>query len=304
MASKLARLRARLPTYWTYIRERPTWLVVLLLGRILPVRSVERKLIGGSIRAIAMPPTTRLHVSEPDKIISDLKVDGVSTRFRLAERDVEEIYAFAIATRCKTRIPPIQSFLPLEFEIANQARHHDVLAAYYFSEVERCPVIGALERDPMMLEVANAFIGGTPYHIRTRLWWSFPGKRICDEDLHATAQDRYHFDLNGFRTLKFFYYVTDVDQNTGPHTFIAGSHVHRKARHQYTFMVGHDEEDLRKIYPNQHFRTVTGPAGTGFAEDPFIFHAGRVCRDKARLLLEIEYGPRPASPSYRYGELG
>jgi hypothetical protein len=35
--------------------------------------------------------------------------------------------------------------------------------------------------------------------------------------------------------------------------------------------------------------TITGRAGTGFAEDPFIFHAGSLCRGRPRLVLELEF---------------
>ena len=140
--------------------------------------------------------------------------------------------------------------------------------------------------------------------IRTRLWWSFPARRVTDFDLHAVAQDKFHFDMNDWRTIKFFFYLTDTDDQSGAHSYISRSHVDRRLRHQFTLMVGHEEEDLRREYGADRVRTVTGHAGAGFIEDPFVFHTGRRCHTRPRLLLELEYGPREHSESYKYGVYG
>jgi hypothetical protein len=304
MASKLSRLLARLPTYWTYVREKPSWLFVLLGGRILLIRDLERRLHRAGSGPLATGPGSRLLVDGADQIVPEMERDGVSHRIALAPQDVQTIREFAEATLCTTRAKPVQSFLVRDLAAANARRPRDIIAAYYFESVRLCPTIVAIEDDPFLRDLAGAYMGAAPHHIRTRLWWSFPGNRVTDADLHAAAQNKYHFDLNGFRTVKFFFYITDVDAGAGPHAYIAGSHRHRKLKHQYTLMVGHEESELRDYYGDARFVEVTGKAGTGFVEDPFLFHVGTMCRDRPRLLLEIEFGPSTASESYRYGILG
>ncbi|WP_298692476.1 phytanoyl-CoA dioxygenase family protein [uncultured Sphingomonas sp.] len=304
MANKLQRVLARLPTYWTYMRERPSWVLVLLGGRVLFVRQVERQLRRAAPRSVPPTLSSRLHVDAPDRIVPELERDGVSPRLTLSASDVAAIRAFAEQTPCTTRAAPIRSFLAGDIDAVNAERPRDVIAAYFFDRIHECPTIAKIEADPLIRAIAEGYIGGTPHHIRTRLWWSFPGKRVAEADLHAAAQDKYHFDLNDFRTVKFFFYLTDVDRMSGPHAYIAGSHHKRKIRHQYTLMVGHDEAELRAYYGDDRFHVLTGPAGTGFAEDPFIFHVGMTCKERPRLLLEIEFGPAIASKSYRYGEIG
>jgi hypothetical protein len=140
--------------------------------------------------------------------------------------------------------------------------------------------------------------------IRTRLWWSFPAARVSDEDLHAAAQEKFHFDMNGWRTLKFFFYLTPTTERSGAHRSIIGSHRHRRLRHQFTVTLGRPTEELERLYGQDRFLTITGDAGTGFAEDPFVFHTGSLCRDQPRLILELEYAAAASSPSYRYGRMG
>ncbi|MBK1992644.1 phytanoyl-CoA dioxygenase family protein, partial [Campylobacter sp. 2018MI35] len=129
-----------------------------------------------------------------------------------------------------------------------------------------------LRDDPALRAVAIAYLGKSAVWNRTRLWWSFPAERVSDADLHAASQDKYHFDMNGWRTLKFFFYLRAVDEAAGPHRCIPGTHTSRPLRHQLTLTVGRPTDELERIYGKERFMTVLGDAGTGFAEDPFIFH--------------------------------
>jgi hypothetical protein len=265
---------------------------------------LERLLLGSRPQQLVDDVPSRLIVDDARKVIRDLEDDGASHRVWLAQADVDAIFAFANARECTTRAKPVRSFHPSAIATVNAERPRDVIAAYYFDQVRDCPEIAAIETDPLIQAIAKAYIGSTPHHIRTRMWWSFPGKRVEDADLHAAAQDKFHFDLNDFRTVKFFFYLTDVDRDAGPHAYISGSHRMRKLSHQYSYLVGHREQELRDYYGNDRFVLVTGKAGTGFVEDPFVFHVGMTCNQRPRLLLEIEFGPYLASESYRYGILG
>jgi len=301
---RLKRIGARLPTYLTYIRERPRWLLVLLLGRILLIRSLERWFSRDKFTNSDISPSDVVVAEHPDRLVKDIDETGVAKGLRLRSDIVSHILQFAVSTPCTSRIPPIVDFLPSEVDARNRLRERDIPAAYYFDRISRCDEIVKLSDDPLLRSIAGKFIGSNTHHIRTRLWWNFPSSRVTDADLHASAQEKYHFDLNDFRTIKFFFYLTDVDGGSGPHGYIKGSHKRRALKHQLSVMVGHSTEELEQYYGEDLFETVVGPAGTGFAEDPFIFHCGRKCRDMARLILEIEYGPYTMSKSYRYGVIG
>jgi hypothetical protein len=303
-ASVAARVRARAPTYWRYLREQPSWIVMFLFARTLLGRRIERRLAGAPHRRPLASPGSLLPGVDKDAALAALIDTGVFLGLRLPDATVRDIVAFAAETPCFSRDAQDAGFLARDVAQANRSRTRDVIAGYYFEAVEQCPAILRLSRDPALLSIATAYLGHAPVLIRIRLWWSFPATRISDADLHAVAQEKFHFDMNGWRTLKFYFYLTPTDDRGGAHRCILGSHRHRGLRHQLTLTVGHAEAALEAVYGRDRFLTITGDAGTGFAEDPFVFHTGSLCRDRPRLILELEYGPSQVSPSYRYGRLG
>jgi hypothetical protein len=277
---------------------------MFLFARTLVGRRIERWLNRAAYRAPAPAPDSILSEVDLPPVVADLIRDGVHLGLRLPRHLVREIRAFADATPCFARDNQATGFLHGAVAEVNRLRERDVVAAYYFESVERSPAIIGLAADQGIRSIAAAYLGHDPVLIRIRLWWSFPAERISDADLHAAAQDKYHFDLNAWRSLKFFFYLTATNEDGGPHRCIMGSHRRRSLQHQLTLTVGCDEEELRAFYGADRFLTITGEQGAGFTEDPFLFHTGSLCRKQPRLILELEYGPTSVTPSYRYGRLG
>jgi hypothetical protein len=102
--------------------------------------------------------------------------------------------------------------------------------------------------------------------------------------------------------LKFFFYMTNVDEGSGPHIFARGTHRGRLLKHQLSLTVGRPLDEIAEVYGADRILHVTGPAGTGFAEDPFGYHAGSLSKTTPRLLLEIGFGINMANRRRFYGE--
>ena len=111
-----------------------------------------------------------------------------------------------------------------------------------------------------------------------------------DADLNLASQEKLHFDLDDWRALKFFFYLTPVGHGGGPHVYVRRTHNRRVARHQWTLVVGHPNEDVLDAYGPENETVVLGGAGHGFAVDPFGFHMGTVVRTAPRLMLEVGFG--------------
>ena len=92
------------------------------------------------------------------------------------------------------------------------------MAAYELPTVVACPwLMSALNR-PAILRLASAYVGCKPTISAVGVRWSFPG---------ATAPEMtqaFHRDPDDWRFLKLFVYLTDVDDGTGPHVYVSGSH--------------------------------------------------------------------------------
>lgn len=308
MFPSLKRIFRRAPTYAKYIWERPGWAILIIFGRLHWARRVERFCRSTATIAPAArvdwPESSLVSAPPPSDILAALRKDGICQNLQINKDAVKDISTFADRNPCSTREKDSISFFNPDFNEFNKKRDRDILSAYYFESVQQCHAIISLQNDPLLLSIAESYIGQKVNNIRCRLWWNFPATRYSDTDLHASAQNKFHFDLNDWRTLKFFFYINDVDEFSAPHRVILGSHRKKKLRHQYTILQGKDETELANFYEPDSFQTITGAAGSGFSEDPFVFHTGSVAISRARLVLELEYGPYHPSPSYRFGVLG
>jgi hypothetical protein len=123
-----------------------------------------------------------------------------------------------------------------------------------------------------------------------RLLWSFPSQAPSRADLSLAAQDSFHFDLADWHQVKFFFYLTDVDERRGPHLYVLGSHAHRPLTHHFPIFSAKTEQQIIGAYGRKAVQMITGLAGTGFVEDPFGYHTGTLVREGRRLILEISFG--------------
>jgi ectoine hydroxylase-related dioxygenase (phytanoyl-CoA dioxygenase family) len=97
--------------------------------------------------------------------------------------------------------------------------------------------------------------------------------------------------MDRIRWLKFFIYLTDVDTDNGPHSFIAGSHrtggippsLLRKGYVRLT------DGEVREQYPAEDFIEFTGARGTVLAEDTRGLHKGKHVARGDRLVLQLQF---------------
>ena len=216
-ASLIQRVRARAPAYWPLMREQPMWAVMFTFSRINAARRLERLISSAGYKTPKEVTDSVFTHVDPEKVVSTLIEEGVYQGLKLPDDIVREITAFAEVHPIFAKDAPDKGFLPRDYREANKDRERDVLAAYYFEGAEKCPVIMKLREDPALRSIAGAYLGQPSILIRTRLWWSFPAERVTDGDLHLAAQNRFHFDIDGWRTLKFFFYLTPTDEGAGPH---------------------------------------------------------------------------------------
>ena len=125
---------------------------------------------------------------------------------------------------------------------------------------------------------------------------SFAVKNASEQDRSDAAQ-KYHMDVDDYRFIKFFFYLTDVDENGGPHVVVKGTHKHKKFAHQLKLQRFSDQEMVTE-YGADKVDVLCGLAGYGFIEDTLCFHKGYPPLNRDRLVLQVEFGLRD------YGILG
>jgi len=147
--------------------------------------------------------------------------------------------------------------------------------------------VQALMADWSLLTVAQDYLRAAPIIDIVTMWWHTAFQDRPD----ARAAQFYHFDMDRPRWLKFFFYLTDVGPDNGPHCFIRGSHrtggiADELLSRGYARL---DDNDVARHYPAADHVRFTGRKGTIIAEDTRGLHKGQHVARGDRLMFQLEH---------------
>lgn len=224
-----------------------------------------------------------------DKVVYSLETNGYSLDINLPPPIVQEFQEFAQSTICCGDRDPDYQFYYTQKKAVEAAVDKQFRIGSYMDNIQSCPAFQKLRNDPVLLAIAARYLGTQPQYIGSELYWSFPTQAIWTEQIQAAQV--FHVDLDDYRSIKFFFYLTDVDPSSGPHICIRGTHKHKTFLHQLLGgrCASIDDRKLVNCYGSDNVLTICGQAGFGFAEDPSCFHKATVPSRKDRLMLQIEF---------------
>lgn len=286
--SAFRRLLRQLQIYAGMI-YRVHWLTMFIFARFEKVQKYagRERDPGSPLPPAAVEPSllqTELPVQE---IVRRIAVDGIADGLRLSEDSVAEVISFAACAPCYGNAEPDRR---LDRSPCGCLISADAVVGDYFDGIADCDVIRQLWGEPRILAIARASLGTRPLPLRSRLWWNFRADHATAEMRAVHSQNSFHFDLDDWRAVKFFFYMTDVGDENGPHIYVRKSHRIRTMRDQLSPFKSRTSHYLVSRYGRDNFAVMRGPAGAGFVEDPYGFHTGTAVRGAARLMLEFEYG--------------
>lgn len=270
------------------LSKNPKWLLMRKLSRFKVGRTIayfltrKSKLAQSKINE-SNSCFTNINVNEA---VNKLQDDGVVLGINLPNYIVKEIVEFAESTPCYANRKLELGFYCHQKEQAQDQAKKQFIVGSYFNTASLCPAINKLQNDTKLLALAAKYLECKPVHQGSLLWWSFPGERTYQQ-LSSNGQ-LFHYDLDDYRFIKFFFYLTDVDKQSGPHICVRGSHKQKKISH-LILRKRETDEDIIKYYGEESLITIYGQAGFGFVEDGFCFHKGIAPTHKNRLILQIEF---------------
>ena len=283
------RAHVKLVKYVVQTCRNPRWLFVFLLARFDVVRALMRF----TTKRPVFPAVSDLNESlfddlDHDEVIQSLRSDGVYLGVTLPLNCVEQISEFAFSAEACANGDRSLPFRVQDLSNYKQNLGSEVLTGTFSELSERLPVIQQIQNDPKLLYVASAYLNTQPVS-SSRLWWSFPANSTRQQQLKH-AQGTFHYDPDvDFNALKFFFYISDVDQTSGPHVCVRGSHKKKRLRHKFTLFIGRSDDEIHRYYGSDNVLTISGPPGFGIAEDPMCFHKGEPPQEKPRLMLEVSF---------------
>ena len=185
--------------------------------------------------------------------------------------------------------------------------------SYELTDIVNAPHLLELANQPYLLAAAKKFLGCTPTIYSMNAWWSFP----YEYNPQRITQS-YHRDIDDYRFLSLFVYLTDVDEQSGPHQYLQKTHTVAglEDRLLQTSRSSFDINDT-EIKKSDAFKkvmslllsgerylaedkiqellgpdtlTVKGQQGTAILTTPAGFHRGLAPSDKPRLMIWARYG--------------
>lgn len=153
---------------------------------------------------------------------------------------------------------------------------------YGFEQIMKCKELESLVFDQSILAVAQQYLRCSPVLDLVAFWWSLPyeGKGKSE------AAQMYHFDMDRIKFIKFFFYLTDVDTDTGPHCYVKSSH---KRLPPALLKDGRIEDaEIERAFSKNNMIEICGKKGTIMAVDTRGLHKGKPLNKGYRLLFQIE----------------
>ncbi len=151
------------------------------------------------------------------------------------------------------------------------------------AQILKCPKLQQLIFDASLLAFAQAYLGCKPILDLVAFWWSAPFQGKAK----SAAAQMYHFDLDRIKFLKFFFYLTDVDTDTGPFCYVKGSH--KTLPPAITRDGRFEDNEIETIYGKENILELCGKRGTIMAVDTRGFHKGKDLLREQRLMFQIEF---------------
>ena len=135
-----------------------------------------------------------------------------------------------------------------------------------------------------IISLAKNYLNRQHFSISASFFLSNPIE-ISKQEKYSNAQF-FHWDNDFSKFLKLYIYLTDVDEDSGPHIYIPKSHKKKKL-----------ESSLARLYDDNFIYSsydekikYKGKAGSIFFADGYGLHKGETPKKKSRLILNVHFG--------------
>ncbi|AFY56071.1 hypothetical protein Riv7116_3621 [Rivularia sp. PCC 7116] len=222
-----------------------------------------------------------------DECVDNIQETGVHLGLQLNSNAVEKIRSFAHLNPCTE--PKHDGFF-LASDIKNgclQGKGRQVMRGLV-SNLDKCATIDKIVRDGMLIEIARKYLGYYPTLITRHLTWSFASDLDEAETQKLYPPTNFHYDVAGLNFVTVSFFITDVEENTGPHIMIKKSHNRKPLKMLFRSNI-QKEADVWRYYNRSEQLTITGNAGFGFFQDPSCIHRLKLPKNSNRLILQIRY---------------
>jgi hypothetical protein len=277
---------------YRYLKHGPGHFFMYILGRFSVVRSVMVKFY--SLKSPAKHATVEtselIQNINVDDAVRGLRKNGFYPGLQLRPEVVDQLLTFSSMATCYGEGLIDRPFLYADRAVVEQQSGQRFKLGRSNHALQASPLMQSLATDPQVLAIARKYLTAEPVLIGARMWWSFSGPASAKQQ--KESGQGFHYDLDGYRAIAFFFYLTDVGTEDGPHVYVQGTHKNKTWKHIASLHKGRSDSEIDSSYGVKNQLVCYGKAGSGFAEDIFGYHKGQHPEKGERLLLQLRYGLR------------
>jgi hypothetical protein len=207
---------------------------------------------------------------------------------KLPEHLCDALLQFALNSECRITVKSDGSRATQQPLIKYNREHPEgLLYVFDVESVINNSDVQGLIADKSLIAIAQAYLNSQPVLDFPSFWWS----TAASPEASVEAAQLYHFDMDRIKWLKFFIYLTDVEEKNGPHTFIAGSQKSggtplKLLSKGYSRLT---DKAVEECYRSKDVISFAAPRGTIIAEDTRGLHKGAHVREGDRLVLQLQF---------------
>lgn len=220
-----------------------------------------------------------------NRIVSDIESNGFHVFKNKLEQDrIDHIYKFASETKV-SYLDFNQKNIAYSTEKVIFSENSGLSPRFQFTNQElfENESLKKIIFDRSLLAIANSYLKTKPILDLAVMWWSVPFDSVAENK----AAQMFHFDMDRFKFIKFFFYINDVNTDNGPHCYVRASHKGLPKEMLQDRRITDDE--IRKNYDDKDILELVGGKGSIIAVDTRGLHKGKPLISGKRLLFQIEF---------------
>jgi hypothetical protein len=216
-----------------------------------------------------------------DKIFNELKKDGISLNINLHKTTVMNILKAIEDSKFQVN-RDLNSFIRLK----DKKKNDNVYICRLRDPHQNIEEVKKIAYNKNLFNLVQRYLRVTPIVHSTQIWWTYPYYISGMQANPPGNEFGFHYDVDDFKFLKLFFYLSKVNNKCGPHYYIKNNG--RKSIKEFLDRRLSDDE-AKKLY-NDRILTITGDIGSGFIEDASFYHKGSNPElESGRGILQIIY---------------
>ena len=221
-------------------------------------------------------------IENEKNVLKNIQNDGIFRGFYLKEKVINEI--LEIIQNKKFLINREKS----KTILLNDKKENDgVYICRYLNPHKDLKIVNDIAYNKTLINVAANYFKTNPIVQSSQIWWTFNLSDKKGNSINPPGNEfGYHYDVDDFKFLKLFVYLSNVDEKSGPHYFIKKEG--KKNFNEYVSRRISDDEAIERY--NDRIILLTGKKGTSFIEDTSNYHKGsNPEKNNSRGILQVIY---------------